>query len=100
MNAQSKRKVKGAPAWMVTFADLMALLFCLFVLLLSFAEVDSDSFKKNAGPMREAFGTGDKVMRTTSLPSIQPGESGFQLLGSDSGARAPVCNMPDQALSA
>jgi len=40
---------------MVTFADLMALLFALFVLLLSFSEVDSDSFQKNAGPMREAF---------------------------------------------
>ena len=61
---------------MVTFADLMALLFALFVLLLSFAEVDSDSFRKNAGPMRDAFGTGDKVMRTTSMPSIQQGQSG------------------------
>ena len=61
---------------MVTFADLMALLFALFVLLLSFAEDDSDSFRKNASPMRDAFGMGDKVMRTTSLPSIQQGESG------------------------
>jgi chemotaxis protein MotB len=40
---------------MVTYADLMALLLCLFVLLLSFAEVSSDSFKKNAGPIAEAF---------------------------------------------
>ena len=61
---------------MVTFADLMELLFTLFVLFLSFAEVDSDSSRKNAGPMRDAFGMGDKVMRTTSLPSIQQGESG------------------------
>lgn len=45
----------GAPRWMVTFADLMALLFALFVLLLSFSEIDSDKFKKNAGPMRSAF---------------------------------------------
>ena len=44
MNAQNKRKIEGAPRWLVTFADLMALLFALFVLLLSFAEVDSDSF--------------------------------------------------------
>jgi chemotaxis protein MotB len=46
---------KSVPTWMVTYADLMALLLCLFVLLLSFAEVDSDSFKKNAGPISEAF---------------------------------------------
>lgn len=46
---------KDAPAWMVTYADLMSLLFALFVLLLSFSEVNDESFKKNAGPMREAF---------------------------------------------
>lgn len=44
-----------APNWMVTYADLMSLLFALFVLLLSFSEVNDNSFKKNAGPMREAF---------------------------------------------
>ncbi len=44
-----------APAWMVTYADLMSLLFALFVLLLSFSEVNDNSFQKNAGPMREAF---------------------------------------------
>jgi len=44
-----------APNWMVTYADLMSLLFCLFVLLLSFSEVNDNSFKKNAGPMRVAF---------------------------------------------
>ena len=76
MSALDRRKIEGAPRGMVTFADLMALLFALFVLLLSFAEVDSDSFKKNAGPMRDAFGLGDKVMRTTSQPMAQPGEAG------------------------
>ena len=76
MKALERRKLVGAPRWMVTFADLMALLFALFVLLLSFAEVDSDSFKRHAGPMRDAFGSGDKVLRTTSLPQIQAGESG------------------------
>ncbi len=76
MKALERRKLQGAPAWMVTFADLMALLFALFVLLLSFAEVDSDSFRRNAGPMRDAFGFGDKVLRTTSMPSVQIGEAG------------------------
>ena len=76
MRALEKRKLMGAPRWMVTFADLMALLFALFVLLLSFAEVDSDSFRRNAGPMREAFGTGDMIMATTAMPSVQPGQSG------------------------
>jgi chemotaxis protein MotB len=74
--ALEKRKLEGAPRWMVTFADLMALLFAFFVLLLSFSEIDSDSFRKNAGPMRSAFGQGDMIMATTAVPSVQPGQSG------------------------
>lgn len=46
----------GAPAWMATFSDLMSLLMCFFVLLLSFSEMDVLKFKQLAGAMREAFG--------------------------------------------
>jgi len=53
----SKAPAAGAPAWMVTFADLMALLLCLFVLLLSFADMEAQKFKTLAGSMREAFGS-------------------------------------------
>ena len=51
----TRKKRKGAPVWLVTFADLMALLFALFVLIISFSEIDSDSFRRNAGPLAEAF---------------------------------------------
>ena len=47
---------KGSPAWMATFADLMSLLMCFFVLLLAFSEMDVLKFKQLAGSMREAFG--------------------------------------------
>ncbi len=46
----------GLPAWMGTFADLMSLLMCFFVLLLSFAEMDALKFKRLAGELRMAFG--------------------------------------------
>ncbi|MET0026663.1 MAG: type VI secretion system protein TssL, long form [Candidatus Thiodiazotropha sp.] len=46
----------GLPAWLATFADLMSLLMCFFVLLLSFAEVDAQRFKKMAESMKDAFG--------------------------------------------
>ncbi len=46
----------GSPLWMATFADLMSLLMCFFVLLLSFSEMDVLKFKQLAGSMREAFG--------------------------------------------
>ena len=67
MSAYRRRKDdSGAPRWLVTFADLMALLFALFVLLLSFAKVDNDAFNRNAGPMRDAFGLGDRMLKTSS----------------------------------
>jgi chemotaxis protein MotB len=46
----------GIPAWVMTFADLMSLLMCFFVLLLSFAEMDALKFKRLAGELRQAFG--------------------------------------------
>ncbi len=52
---------EGLPAWMGTFADLMALLMCFFVLLLSFAEMDVLKFKQIAGSMKTAFGVQSKV---------------------------------------
>lgn len=51
-----KQENKGAPAWVMTFADLMSLLMCFFVLLLSFSEMDLLKFKQIAGSMKAAFG--------------------------------------------
>ncbi len=56
----------GIPAWMATFADLMSLLMCFFVLLLSFAEMDAIKFREIATEMQKAFG----VQR--DVPAIDP----------------------------
>ncbi len=52
---------EGLPAWMGTFADLMSLLMCFFVLLLSFSEMDVLKFKQIAGSMKFAFGVQSKL---------------------------------------
>ena len=52
---------EGLPPWLATFADLMSLLMCFFVLLLSFAEVDAQRFKKMAESMKDAFGVQREV---------------------------------------
>ena len=57
----------GVPAYMATFADLMALLMCFFVLLLSFAEMDVLKFKRLAGSMRTAFGV-QRVVEANEIP--------------------------------
>jgi len=51
----------GGQGWLATFADLMSLLMCFFVLLLSFSELDVIKFKQIAGSMKYAFGVQNKI---------------------------------------
>ncbi|NOX67768.1 MAG: flagellar motor protein MotB [Gammaproteobacteria bacterium] len=56
---------RGIPAWVMTFADLMTLLMCFFVLLLAFSEMDAAKFKQLSGSMKDAFGVqADVEVRT------------------------------------
>lgn len=59
----------GAPLWMCTFADLMSLLMCFFVLLLSFATMDAAKFAAATGSMSDAFG----VQRDSPVDSSMSG---------------------------
>jgi len=52
---------EGAPDWVVTFGDLMSLLLCFFVLLLSFSEMDRAKYKEVAGSLAKAFGVQRKT---------------------------------------
>ncbi|MCP3664123.1 MAG: type VI secretion system protein TssL [Gammaproteobacteria bacterium] len=54
----------GLPPWLATFADLMSLLMCFFVLLLSFSEIDAIRFKKMAESMKDAFGVQREIPAT------------------------------------
>lgn len=56
MEEECPKCPSGLPPWLATFADLMSLLMCFFVLLLSFAEIDAIRFKKMAESMKDAFG--------------------------------------------
>ncbi len=52
----------GAPKWLVTFADMVTLLLCFFVLLLSFANTDMIKFKEVLGSMKDAFGIQREIL--------------------------------------
>ena len=68
MPAEEPKKVEpGAPKWVVTFGDLMSLLLCFFVLLLSFSEMDRQKYKQVAGSLEKAFGVQRKV-RVMEIP--------------------------------
>jgi len=57
----------GIPAWVLTFADLMSLLMCFFVLLLSFSEMDVQKFKQIAGSLKVAFGV-QRIVEAVEIP--------------------------------
>ncbi|MGL4715476.1 MAG: flagellar motor protein MotB [Aeromonas sp.] len=65
--AKCKCPPPGLPSYMGTFADLMSLLMCFFVLLLSFAEMDVLKFKQIAGSMRNAFGV-QNIIEVKDIP--------------------------------
>jgi len=72
---------EGLPAYMGTFADLMSLLMCFFVLLLSFAEMDALKFKLVVKSLESAFGVqreivANEIPKGTSIiaQEFSPGE--------------------------
>ncbi|MCB1763888.1 MAG: type VI secretion system protein TssL, long form [Gammaproteobacteria bacterium] len=70
MEDECPKCAAGLPAWLATFADLMSLLMCFFVLLLSFAEIDAIRFKKMADSMRDAFGVQREIMAVEMVKGV------------------------------
>ncbi|OED37946.1 hypothetical protein AB833_21975 [Chromatiales bacterium (ex Bugula neritina AB1)] len=66
-----EEEVEEGEAWLATFADLMSLLMCFFVLLLSFSEMDLEKYRQIAGSLRLAFG----VQREVEAPDPPQGVS-------------------------
>ena len=71
-DAPKQPEKRGIPAWVMTFADLMSLLMCFFVLLLAFSEMDIEKYKQLAGSMKMAFGVqteirADEIPKGTSI---------------------------------
>ncbi|WP_274522493.1 flagellar motor protein MotB [Halorhodospira halochloris] len=65
------RKDAGAPRWMTTFADLMAVLVVFFVMLYSMSTIDNLRYQQMADSLREVLGpsaVGDDTPRPA--PSV------------------------------
>jgi chemotaxis protein MotB len=59
MAGRKKKAGGGVPEWLVTFADLMSILVCFFVLIISFSVQDVQRLQLVAGSMKDAFGIKD-----------------------------------------
>ena len=62
---------KPSQGWLVTFSDLLSLLLCFFVVLLSIADFDPIKYKQIQSNMINAFG----VQREIPLEDIPKGTS-------------------------
>lgn len=57
MPGRKKQAPMGAPDWMVTYGDMMTLLLCFFVIMLSMSEMKQDKkFQEVMESIRSAFG--------------------------------------------
>ncbi len=65
----AKAESSGAPAWMATFADLMALMMCFFVLLFSFSQIDESKYRLMVESMAKGFGSQQLQLQTPTTPS-------------------------------
>lgn len=54
------RTKRPAGGWLITYADLMTLLVCFFVLIVSYSIQDQVKMEVVAGSMRDAFGVAEK----------------------------------------
>lgn len=71
MISERRPKREGAPAWIITFADMMALLLCFFILLQMFSELKRDrEYQRVANAVKTAFGFTGKigVLPTDDVP--------------------------------
>ena len=66
---------EGAPEWVLTYGDIMSLLLCLFVALVSMSEIRQDRFQQAATSLQRAFGgfqgdVGDLPVEAESLNTL------------------------------
>ncbi|MFT5674188.1 MAG: chemotaxis protein MotB [Paraglaciecola sp.] len=82
-------KSEDQQGWLATFADLMSLLMCFFVLLLSFSELDAVKFKQIAGSMKTAFGVQNQIVHE-QIPM------GTSIIAQDFSAGIPTPTLLDE----
>ncbi len=62
---------KGAPGWVVTFADMVVLLLAFFVLVLSFSDLNEGRFRDVTGSLQKSLGE-KEAMPTVTAPPGEP----------------------------
>jgi chemotaxis protein MotB len=83
-SAASEAEKSDAERWLVSYADYMTLLFALFVVLYSMANMEREQFKKLQDTLSKVFVATDKTGTGIQGQSVQPDihpQSDFELYG-------------------
>lgn len=74
----------GAPAWMMTFGDMMSLLLTFFILMYSMSSMEAEKFKVTAASIREAFGNSEgQSLPDDAAPAMSDTIPIYQSLGDE-----------------
>lgn len=75
---------EGAPAWMMTFGDMMSLLLTFFILMYSMSSMETEKFRIAAGSIREAFGNSEgQLLPDDGPPSMSDTIPIYESLGDE-----------------
>ena len=85
--------------WLLTYADLITLLVCFFVVMYSYAQADAEKFKVLSLSMQQAFGQG-AVAQDNGMPITQalPADGGAEILGTPGGGGTQPAKLDKVAL--
>ena len=77
MNNKSRKAEKsaGAPAWMMTYGDLVTQMLTFFILLFTFSTLDAIKFRDAVISLQGAFGVlsgGTQILNLSDMPTNQP----------------------------
>lgn len=72
-----EKSTRSAPPWMVTFADLVILLMCFFVLMLSFSTMSDSTFATVSSSIRSSFKGDTTVAMAAPATSTSASEISF-----------------------
>ena len=82
---------EGAPAWMMTFGDMMSLLLTFFILLFSMSSIEVEKFKAATNSLQEALGEANVgILPDGATPVV---EIGLNSPRTDSGASGCISKL-------
>jgi chemotaxis protein MotB len=93
-----EKNSRSAPPWIVTFADLVILLMCFFVLMLSFSTMNDTTFASVSSSIRSSFKGSTSESNPAPATSTSTNDISFLPATNDALQLAPLNKSDDKTL--